>query len=98
MIRPALTALTLCAALAGCANQRFTMAGDATISAVPRSEESQSFFIGGLGQSQTVDAAKACAGASKVDSVAVEQTPLNALLSAITLGIYTPRTARVYCK
>jgi hypothetical protein len=67
-------------------------------SAALKTEDSQAFFIDGLGQKTTIDAAQACGGAAKVAGVAVEETGLEVLLSVVTLGIYTPRTARVYCK
>jgi hypothetical protein len=94
--KPLVVTLTAALILGGCANQRFTVAGDVTAS--PKSEDSQAFFVSGLGQNSTVDAAKVCGSASKVDAVAVEQSGMNVLLGIVTFGIYTPRTARVYCK
>jgi uncharacterized lipoprotein YajG len=82
--------------LVGCANQRFIVAGDVT--AAPKMEDSQTFFVSGIGQNTTVDASKVCGGAAKVGAVAVEQAPMDVLLGMVTFGIYTPRTARVYCK
>ncbi len=83
--------------LLGCANQRFNIAGDAS-STTPKMEDSQSFWVSGIGQHTTVDAAQVCGGAAKVVGVAVEESGMDVLLSVVTLGIYTPRTARVYCK
>ena len=50
-----------------------------------------------LGQEQDVDAAAVCGGADKIARVQVEQTGLDVLLGGLTSGVYTPRTARVYC-
>lgn len=97
MIKPVAAILAASLVLAGCANQRFNVAGDMT-GASPKSEESQTFFVDGIGQMKTVDAAQVCGGAGKVAGVAVEQTGIEVLLAVVTLGIYTPRTARVYCK
>jgi hypothetical protein len=97
MIKSALTAAIALSLLAGCANQRFNVAGTLPANPAAKSEESQTFFLSGIGQQSTVDAAKLCGGASKVTGVAVEQAPIDVLLGAVTLGIYTPRTARVYC-
>ena len=97
MIKHIATTLLAAAVLAGCANQRFNVAGDVA-GAPPKVEESQTFFVDGIGQMKTVDAAQICGGASKVIGVGVEQTGTEVLLGIITLGIYTPRTARVYCK
>ena len=53
------------------------------------------FFIL-IGQKKTVDAAKICGGAENVKTE-TQQTFVNGLLGFITLGIYTPLEARVYC-
>lgn len=98
MFKSVLSTLLISIALVGCANQRFNVAGEVTDASTAKSEDSQTFFISGIGQKQSVDAAQACGGAAKVGGVAVEQTPMNILLGMVTFGIYTPRTARVYCK
>ena len=46
---------------------------------------------------KTVDAAKICGGAENVVKAETQQTFVNGLLGFITLGIYTPLEARVYC-
>ncbi len=48
-------------------------------------------------QKKTVDAAKICGGAENVVKTETQQTFVNGLLGFITLGIYTPLEARVYC-
>ena len=56
------------------------------------------FFVSGIGQKKTVDAAKICGGAENVVKTETQQTFVNGLLGFITLGIYTPLLeARVYC-
>ena len=47
------------------------------------------FFVSGIGQKKTVDAAKICGGAENVVAE-TQQTFVNGLLGFITLGIYTP--------
>ena len=54
------------------------------------------FFVSGIGQKKTVDAAKICGGA-KIVCAAKPVALINGLLGFITLGIYTPLEARVYC-
>ena len=54
------------------------------------------FFVSGIGQKKTVDAAKFVA-AENVVKTETQQTFVNGLLGFITLGIYTPLEARVYC-
>ena len=46
---------------------------------------------------ETVDAAKICGGAETLLKTETQQTFVNGLLGFITLGIYTPLEARVYC-
>ena len=54
------------------------------------------FFVSGIGQKKTVDAAKICGGAESIVKTETQQTFVNGLLGFITLGIYTPLEARVY--
>lgn len=83
--------------LSSCATQSFDInqpvgpADQATL------DTSQPFFISGLGQSTLVDAAEVCGGAGQVARVETEMTVLDSILGGLTFGIYTPRTARVYC-
>ena len=46
---------------------------------------------------EAVDAAKICGGAENVVKTETQQTFVNGLLGFITLGIYAPLEARVYC-
>ena len=65
---------------------------------MPKYEERQTYFISGIGQRQTVDAARICGGVANIAAVAKELTFVDGLLGVLTFGIYTPETARVYCK
>jgi outer membrane lipoprotein SlyB len=82
-------------ALTGCATQSFIVSGDST--AAPTQKSAQSFFISGIGQTRTLDAAAICGGSAKVMKVESQQSFLNGLLGVVTMGIYTPRDAKVYC-
>ena len=62
----------------------------------PKETITHHFFVSGIGQKKTVDAAKICGGAENVKTE-TQQTFVNGLLGFITLGIYTPLEARVYC-
>lgn len=81
--------------LTGCAQQTFNMGQG--IATQPKEVTTHHFFVSGLGQSKSVDAAKICGGADKVVRVEVQQTVPDILLSLVTFGIYTPRDARVFC-
>ncbi|MDP4299613.1 Bor family protein [Leptothrix discophora] len=81
--------------LAGCATQSFVISGNTDEG--PTEQTSQAFFVSGIGQSRMLDAAAICGGPAKVLKVETQETFLNGLLGVITMGIYTPRNAKVYC-
>jgi hypothetical protein len=60
-------------------------------------DEMQTFFINGLFQTQTIDAATLCGGSSKVMKVERTDSFLNVVLRFLTQGLYTPYDAKVYC-
>ena len=82
--------------LSGCATQTFNLAANSP--ATPTKEVSQPFFVSGIGQSKEMDAAEVCGGAAKIAKVETKTTGMDVVFGMITAGIYTPRTARVYCK
>ena len=61
----------------------------------PKETITHHFFVSGIGQKKTVDAAKICGGAENVVKTETQQTFVNGLLGFITLGIYTLRWKRV---
>lgn len=79
----------------GCAQQSFNIKNTAV--AEPQKVYTHNFFVSGIGQQKTVDAAKVCGGSEHVVKTEVQQTFVNVVLSVVTFGIYTPREARVYC-
>lgn len=84
--------------MTGCATQTFQIDSSASSSAsTPTKEVRQTFFISGLGQTQELNAATVCGGADKISKVEAQSTLVDNLLGILTAGIYTPRTARVYC-
>ena len=78
-----------------CATQQFDL--KANLDASPNYQESQTFWVGGIGQQTEVDAAKVCGGASKVGRVETKLTPGNVGLTLITIGIYSPRQISITC-
>ncbi|HGY3714830.1 Bor family protein [Citrobacter sp. Res13-Sevr-PEB04-36] len=88
-------ALVATVALAGCAQQTFKINNG--IAEKPTQEVKQSFFVNGIGQSQIIDAALVCGSADKVIRTEVQESGMDVFLRIITIGIYTPREARVYC-
>ncbi len=81
----------------GCAQQSFVVAPSQN-AAEATEVTTHHFFISGLGQTETIDAAKVCGSLDKVAKVEAQHTFLNGVLGLVTFGIYTPREARVYCK
>ena len=82
--------------ITGCAQQTFTVKTNRRLVA-PKETITHHFFVSGIGQKKTSDAAKICGGAENVVKTETQQTFVNGLLGFITLGIYTPLEARVYC-
>ena len=87
-----LLATALALLITGCAQQTFTVQNKP---AAVAPETTHHFFVSGIGQKKTVDAAKICGGAENVVKTETQQTFVNGLLGFITLGIYTPLEARV---
>ena len=80
----------------GCATQTGLIHKSASVT--PKYSESQSFFLSGIGQEKQVNAANICDGADKVAKVQSKLEPKDLFFGIITLGIYTPHTANVYCQ
>ncbi|MDO4223556.1 MAG: Bor family protein [Acinetobacter sp.] len=80
----------------GCATQTAILKSNNA--ATPTYQKSEHFFIGGIGQEKNINANDICKGAHNIAKVQSTVTPKDVLLSAITFGIYTPRTAKVYCQ
>ena len=91
-----LLATALALLITGCAQQTFTVQNKPAAVA-PKETITHHFFVSGIGQKKTVDAAKICGGAENVVKTETQQTFVNGLLGFITLGIYTLLEARVYC-
>ena len=53
------------------------------------------FFVSGIGQKKTVDAAKICGGAENVVKTETQQRIRNGYSGFIILSIYTPLEARI---
>ena len=79
----------------GCATQQFTTGGT---SEVKRQDKFDHFFVDGIGQEATVNAAEVCGGANNVAKVERSTTFLNGFVSWLSFGIYTPEQSRVFCK
>jgi len=81
-------ALGLTVLLSACATQQFDLAP--ANGAQPSFTDTQTFWVGGIGQETSVDGAQACGDASKVARVETMQTAGNIGLTILTLGITPP--------
>ena len=88
-------ALAATVVLSGCSTQTYVFQKDAE--AEPTTNQRQHFFVSGLAQTKTLNAAAVCGGAENVAKVESMVSPLDGALSWLTFNIYTPRQAKVYC-
>ena len=77
--------LLLALLITGCAQQTFTVQNKPAAVA-PKETITHHFFVSGIGQKKTVDAAKICGGAENVVKTETQQTFVNGLLGFITLA------------
>ena len=87
-----LLATTLALLITGCAQQTFTVQNKPAVA--PKETITHHFFVSGIGQKKTVDAAKICGGAENVVKTETQQT-FNGLLGFITLRAFILRWKRV---
>ena len=89
-----LLATALALLITGCAQQTFTVQNKPAAVA-PKETITHHFFVSGIGQKKTVDAAKICGGAENVVKTETRQTFVNGLLGFITL-IYILIAGNIY--
>lgn len=82
--------------LAGCATVTIRPTGGEKVAGAPNYEESKNYFFWGLSGEHTIDVKQIC-GDKGVDQIQSQRTFMNGFLGAITLGIYVPKTAKVWC-
>ena len=80
-----LLATALALLITGCTQQTFTVQNKPAAVA-PKETITHHFFVSGIGQKKTVDAAKICGGAENVVKTETQQTFVNGLLGFITLA------------
>ena len=89
-----LLATALALLITGCAQQTFTVQNKPAAVA-PKETITHHFFVSGIGQRKLSMQPKFVAARNV--KAETQQTFVNGLLGFITLGIYTPLEARVYC-
>ena len=79
-----------------CSQVTLKRQGKRTITRKPDYSATKSFYVYGLIGEHTVDGKEVCRGRSPVQMQAVD-TFVNRVLTYVTLGIYSPRTVKVWC-
>ena len=99
-MKKAIYALTLAISLflGGCAGVTITENGPANFHYRPHYEESKHFFLWGLIGDHRVDVKSICTIEQPVIQMQSKFTALDLLYGGVTLGLYLPRTAKVWCK
>jgi hypothetical protein len=88
-------AATTAVVLSGCATQTFTINGDAN-GAADLSTRSY-FFVGGIGQTDMIEAGDLCGGIENVAAVQAEYDPIDIIANGVTNGLFSPRSYKVFC-
>ena len=96
--RSALAVVIVMAVLgaSGCATVTITSSASEKLSTPPTYEQRKPFFMAGLIRNHSIDV-KAICGERLVVQMQTQDTFVDRLLAMVTLGVYTPRTARVWC-
>ena len=87
--------LTFVLLLSSCATQT-TLLNDSYGSVLGESG-THDFFISGIGQTARVNLDKACGKGYVASKTQTVSSPVNIVISIVTLGIYTPRDYKVFC-
>lgn len=88
------TALLL---FSGCAAVTITESGNADMRYRPHYEDTKHFFLWGLFGEHTVNTQQIC-GARPVVQMQSKFLAKDVLYAGLTLGLYLPRTAKVWCQ
>jgi hypothetical protein len=83
--------------LGGCAAITITESGQSDFSYRPNFEQSQHFFLWGLIGEHTVNTRAVCKDIP-VSQMQTKFSAMDVLYGTITLGLYLPRTAKVWCE
>ena len=87
--------LALVLIFSSCATQT-TLLNDSYGSVIGESG-THDFFIGGIGQTARVNLDEACRKGYVASKTQTISSPVNIVITIVTLGIYTPRDYKVFC-
>ncbi len=84
--------------LAACSTVTVTKDSNAKSIDPPSHEERQNFFLWGLAPERIGVDIKGVCGRKAVRQIQTQRTFADGLLAAITVGLYSPRTMRIWCE
>lgn len=90
-------ALALIIATSGCYSVTSRPDGGFKVATKPTFEQRQDFYLWGLVGEAHLNAKEICSK-SQVTQMQSQVTVVDGLLGLVTLGIYAPETAKVWCK
>ena len=93
-MKKVLIAALVCCALTACQDTRFVFSNQ--VPAEPSYSRTQHYTF--WGKKSTIEVAKVCGSMDNVAMVEQVENSGQSWLRWLTVGIYTPMTARVYCK
>jgi len=82
--------------LSACSTVTILPEGNVKLSSKPTYEKSHPFFIGGLIGEYRVNVLEVCNNQDPIQ-LQTQETGTNILWSLFSFGIYTPRTAKIWC-
>ena len=97
MKKVALLGLALCLSTAACSTVTIRDQGKQKLTSEPTWEKSENFFFWGLSGTTHINVDEICNN-RVASQMQAERTFVDGLLGLITIGIYSPRTARVWCE
>ncbi|MDB5105750.1 MAG: Bor family protein [Fibrobacteres bacterium] len=83
--------------LSACASATIRPEGGEKVGGAPTYEESKSYFWWGLSGEHEINVVEVCKG-KEVEQIQSQYTFLDGVKTFFTLGIYAPKTAKVWCK
>jgi hypothetical protein len=95
--KTAVLGLALLLAVSACTTATVIRTPVSRTTSEPTYEDSKEFFLlGALGPSHVLNTDQLCLG-KEVDQIQTVYTDLDVVVGVFTLGIYTPRTLRLWC-
>jgi hypothetical protein len=83
--------------LGACASATIRPQGGEKVGGKPTYEKSKSYFWWGLSGEHEINVVEVCQG-KEVEQMQSQYTFLDGVKTVFTLGIYAPKTAKVWCK